>query len=118
MTTATFIQEEAMSQRPIGGRAVPRRQPEHLPTVGERPNVELRLMSALSEEHGCLGSELQSLRLEDGRTLGYAEGQMMRRVVPDPKEVQALSRRYGILRAQALGPAGTREFIEKPLGDA
>ncbi|MFJ5091043.1 helix-turn-helix domain-containing protein [Streptomyces sp. NPDC088674] len=117
MVTLSFVLEEVTLRRPIGGRAVLRGQLEHLLAVSERPNVELQVMPTETEEHAGLGGELQVLRLEDGKTVGYSEAQLTSRIISDPQEVHVLGIRYGILRSQAHGPARTREFIEKLLGD-
>ncbi|MGE9695832.1 MULTISPECIES: helix-turn-helix domain-containing protein [unclassified Streptomyces] len=117
MVTLSFVLEEVTLRRPIGGRAVLRGELEHLLAVSERPNVELQVMPTDSEEHAGLGGALQVLRLENGKTVGYSEAQLTSRIISDPREVHALEVRYGILRSQALGPARSREFIEKLLGD-
>jgi hypothetical protein len=39
-------------------------------------------------------------------------------VITDPREVQILEMRYGMIRAQALPPRESLAFIEKVLGDA
>jgi hypothetical protein len=38
-------------------------------------------------------------------------------VISDPKEVQILDMRYGVIRAQALSPRESLTFIEKVLGE-
>ena len=57
------------------------------------------------------------LKLEDGTAVGYNEGQLTSRLISDPKEVQILEMRYGIIRAQALTPRESLAFIEKVLGE-
>ena len=49
--------------------------------------------------------------------MGYAEAQLASRLISDPKEVQVLEMRYGIIRAQALTPRESLAFIEKVLGE-
>lgn len=57
------------------------------------------------------------LRLRDGKTLGHSAGQLHDRVISDPRDVQTLDMRYGMIRAQALSPRESRAFIEKVLGE-
>jgi len=47
--------------------------------------------------------------------VAQAEVQQFSRVVTDRKEVRILGARYGIIRAQALTPRESLEFIEKVL---
>ncbi|MER6146245.1 Scr1 family TA system antitoxin-like transcriptional regulator [Streptomyces sparsogenes] len=64
-----------------------------------------------------MGGELGVLKLNDGTTVGYSEGPLTSRVISNPREVQILELRYGIIRAQALTPRESLAFIEKLLGD-
>lgn len=65
-----------------------------------------------------MGGELRVLKLNDGSTVGYSEAQLTSRLITDPKEVQILEMRYGIIRSQALTPRESLAFIEKLRGDA
>jgi hypothetical protein len=49
--------------------------------------------------------------------LGHNEVPLISRVITDPKEVQILDIRHGIIRAQALAPRESLAFIEKVLGE-
>ncbi|MGY1453479.1 helix-turn-helix domain-containing protein [Streptomyces sp. SS8] len=115
--TLTFVQEEATLRRPLGGRMVLRRQLEHLLEIGRLRHVEVQVMPLDREEHAGMGGQLQVLKLRDGTAVGYCESQLNTRVVSDPKEVQVLELRYGIIRAQALSPRESLAFIEKLLGE-
>ncbi|MFD6229904.1 helix-turn-helix domain-containing protein [Streptomyces sp. NPDC060232] len=113
----TVVQEEAVLRRPIGGRMVLRRQLEHLLEVGRLRHVEIQVMPTAVEEHAGLAGSLQLMRLRDGTTLGHNEVQLVSRLITDPKEVQILDMRYGMIRAQALTPRESLTFIEKVLGE-
>lgn len=113
----TFVLEEVTLRRPLGGAAVLRRQLEHLLEVGDLRHVEIQVMPTDREDHAGMGGELQLLKLKDGSALGYWEGQLASRVVSDPREVQILEMRYGIIRSQALTPRESRAFIEKVRGE-
>lgn len=113
----TFVLEEVTLLRPLGGRAVLRRQLERLLEVGELRHVEIQVMPTDRDDHAGMGGELQVLKLKDGSALGYWEGQLASRVVSDPREVQILEMRYGIIRSQALTPRESRAFIEKVRGE-
>ncbi|MFF0551927.1 helix-turn-helix domain-containing protein [Streptomyces sp. NPDC004311] len=113
----TVVQEEAVLRRPVGGRMVLGRQLEHLLEAGSRRQVELQVMPTTVEEHAGLAGSLQLMRLKDGTTMGHNEGQLVSRLITEPKEVQILDMRYGMIRAQALTPRESLKFIEKALGE-
>lgn len=113
----TFVQEEATLRRPIGGRMVLRRQLERLLEIGALRHVEIQVMPTDSEEHAGHAGAHRVLKLNDGTAVGHNEVQLTSRLITDPKEVQILEMRYGLIRAQALTPRLSRTFIEKLLGE-
>ncbi|MCX4693651.1 helix-turn-helix transcriptional regulator [Streptomyces sp. NBC_01408] len=113
----TVVQEEAVLRRPIGGKMVLRRQLEHLLEVGRLRNVEIQVMPIAVEEHAGLGASFKVMRLNDGTTVGHNDVQLASRLITEPKEVQILDMRYGMIRAQALTPRESLTFIEKVLGE-
>ncbi|MFI6004062.1 helix-turn-helix domain-containing protein [Streptomyces sp. NPDC051366] len=113
----TVVQEEAVLRRPIGGKMVLRRQLEHLLEVGQLRNVEIQVMPTAVEEHAGLAGSLKVMRLKNGTTVGHNEVQLVSRLITEPKEVQILDMRYGMIRAQALTPRESLTFIEKVLGE-
>ncbi|RLL70573.1 helix-turn-helix transcriptional regulator [Streptomyces sp. Z26] len=113
----TFVLEEVTLRRPIGGRLVLRRQLEHLLEVAQLRHVSVQVMPTDREEHAGMGGQLQLLKLRDGATVGHWEAQLSSRLVSDPREVQILEMRYGMIRAQALTPRESLAFIEKLLGE-
>ncbi|WP_371643368.1 helix-turn-helix domain-containing protein [Streptomyces sp. NBC_00597] len=113
----TVVQEEAVLRRPVGGKMVLRRQLEHLLEVGQLRNVEIQVMPTAVEEHAGLAGSLTVMRLKDGKTVGHNEVQLVSRLITEPKEVQVLDMRYGMIRAQALTPRESLTFIEKVLGE-
>ncbi len=112
-----FVQEEVTLRRPLGGKMVMRKQLEHLLEVGRRRNVEIQVLPTDREDHAGLAGALQLLRLKEGLTVGHVEVQLLNRLISDPKEIQILEIRYGIIRAQALTPRESLAFIEKVLGE-
>ncbi|MGA5186165.1 helix-turn-helix domain-containing protein [Streptomyces griseoincarnatus] len=112
-----FVQEEVTLRRPLGGKMVMRKQLEHLLEVGRRRNVEIQVLPTDREDHAGLAGALQLLRLKEGPTVGHVEVQLLNRLISDPKEIQILEIRYGIIRAQALTPRESLAFIEKVLGE-
>lgn len=113
----TVVQEEAVLRRPVGGKMVLRRQLEHLLEVGSLRHVEIQVMPIAVEEHAGLAGSFKVMRLRDGTTVGHNEVQLVSRLITEPKEVQLLDMRYGMIRAQALTPRESLTFIEKVLGE-
>ncbi|MEL3945532.1 helix-turn-helix domain-containing protein [Streptomyces sp. LNU-CPARS28] len=109
----TFVQEEATLRRPIGGRMVLRKQLEHLLEMGRLRHVSIQVMPLDQEDHAAMMGSFQLLKLRDGKTLGHVEAQLHDRVISDPRDVQILEMRYGMIRAQALSPRHSLAFIEK-----
>ncbi|WP_086739144.1 helix-turn-helix domain-containing protein [Streptomyces glaucescens] len=115
--TLTFVQEEVTLRRPIGGRMVLRQQLEHLLEIGSLRHVEIQVMPTELEDHAGMGGPIRLLKLQDGMTVAHEEGQTDNRLISDPKRVQPLELRYGIIRSQALTPRESLAFIEKVLGE-
>ncbi|WP_086690018.1 helix-turn-helix domain-containing protein [Streptomyces recifensis] len=113
----SFVQCESTLRRPIGGKMGMRAQLERLLEVGEFRNVDLQILPLSREENSGLGGSFRLLRLKDGSTVGHVEIHEISRVIAEPKHVQVLDMRYGIIRAQALTPRESLAFIEKVLGD-
>ncbi|MCX2971068.1 MULTISPECIES: helix-turn-helix domain-containing protein [Streptomyces] len=112
-----FVQEEVTLRRPLGEREAHREQLKRLLEIGELRNVELQVMPTNRTDHAGMGGPLQLLKLRNGRTLGHVEVHGYARSIPDAREVQRLEIQYGIIRAQALTPRESLEFIEKLLGE-
>ncbi|MEU5660645.1 helix-turn-helix transcriptional regulator [Streptomyces sp. NPDC047737] len=117
LVTLSFVQEEVTLVRPLGGRAVLRRQLEHLLETAQLRHVEFQVMPTDRDDHAGMGGQLQLLKLVDGSTIGYSEAQLTTRLVSEPKEAHLLELRYGIIRAQALSPRESLAFVEKALGE-
>ncbi|CAL9379751.1 hypothetical protein SUDANB6_01035 [Streptomyces sp. enrichment culture] len=113
----SFVHDEGALRRRVGGRMVLRRQLERLLEIGRMRNVELQVLPLDREDNAGLGGPFHLLRLKEGTTVGYNEVQFTSRLISDPKEVQILELRYGIIRAQALPPRESLAFIEKVLGE-
>ncbi|MEU8677168.1 helix-turn-helix transcriptional regulator [Streptomyces sp. NPDC048560] len=113
----SFVQEEVMLRRPIGGRMVLRGQLERLLEVGKLRNVEIQVMPTDREDHAGVDGDIQLLKFGDGSAVGRSDGAFAARPVSDPKQIRILELRYGIIRAQALSPRESLAFIEQVLGE-
>ncbi|GGZ90696.1 helix-turn-helix domain-containing protein [Streptomyces echinoruber] len=113
----SFVIEEQVLRRPVGGRDVLRGQLEQLLLYGHERNVEIQVMPTDRDEHAGLGGPFTLIHLEDQRRIGYMEVQEASILYTAPKKVSPLEATYGVLRAQALTPRESLAFIEKLLGE-
>ncbi|MEV7438385.1 helix-turn-helix domain-containing protein [Streptomyces griseoviridis] len=113
----SFVIEEAVLRRPLGGIAVWRGQLEQILLIEERRNVEIQVMPLSRQEHAGLAGPFNLMEMKDGRRIAYTEVQGDSRVHAERQKVRELERTYGTLRAQAYTPAESRGLIEKLLGE-
>ncbi|MGW4436526.1 helix-turn-helix domain-containing protein [Streptomyces sp. NPDC004596] len=115
--TLSFVQEEVTLRRPVGGRAVWRRQLERLLELARSRNVSIQVTPTDNEEHFGTGGVIELLKFPDGTAVGRSSGAFNSRPVSEPKHIRILELRYGMIRAQALTPRQSRAFIEQLLGE-
>lgn len=111
----SYVIEEVVLDRPIGGRDVHAEQLRRLLTVGLMRNVEIQVMPTKVEEHPNMDSAFNLLTPKKHAQVAYTEAQGYPRLITDPEEVRAIADRYGIMRAMALTPNETRTLIAKKL---
>ncbi|WP_394297308.1 Scr1 family TA system antitoxin-like transcriptional regulator [Streptomyces albus] len=114
----SFVIEEAVLRRPIGGRDVLRRQLEHLLAIGQLRHVVIQVMPTDRTEHAGLDGPFTLMETTERQRIAYVEVQDTSRLHTDRETVHALEARYGIIRAQALTPDDSLAFITTLLGDA
>ncbi|KDQ67880.1 helix-turn-helix domain-containing protein [Streptomyces halstedii] len=115
--TMTYVLEEVVLQRPLGGPSAHRRQLERLLHVGIMRTVTLQVMPTDREEHPSLDASFIMLTPRGRQQTAYTEAYGHARLVTDPEEVRIFSERYGIIRSQALTPRESLTLIEKMLGE-
>lgn len=113
-----FVQCESTLLRPYGGRMAMRKQLERLLELGRLRHIDIQIMPLRREDNVGVDGSFHLVRHKDGSTSGQVEVQQVNRVITDPKQVQVLNVRYGVIRAQALTPRESLAFIEKVLGEA
>lgn len=111
----SFIIEQAVLERPIGGPLVHVGQLRRLLHIGRLRNVQLQVMPTGRYEHPCLDNSFTLLTPKGREQVGYMESQGYPRLITDREEVRVLAARYGIIRAQALNPHESLDLIEKML---
>ncbi|MDX2850922.1 helix-turn-helix transcriptional regulator [Streptomyces sp. PA03-3a] len=113
----SFIVEESVLRRRLGGAEVTRGLYDHVLEESGRRNVMLQVVPIDSEVHACLDGPVRLLETVDGRRCAYSEGQQNGRLITDPKDVRLLQQRYDTLRSQALSPQESRAFLELLRGE-
>lgn len=114
----SFILDEAVLRRAVGGRAVMERQLEHVLEVAARPHVEIRLLPFEVGEHRAIlgpfvvlefanASDLPLLYLEDPRGSTTVED--------DPEIVTAFVEMFLELERQAVEPERLEFYIHRAL---
>lgn len=110
----SYVVEESVFQRPIGGEAVLKEQLLHvLECLRTRNHVTLQVMPTRRFVHASVAGSLQLLSTPEGRNLGYADGHLVGTLISKPGEVNQLIDRFGALRAQALTPWESVGLIER-----
>jgi len=113
----SFVLEEVTLRRPIGGRAVLRRQLEHLAEMAQLRNIQIQVMPTDRWDHPGMGGRIQVLKFGDGTAAGRMDDGYGGRPVSDLKHLRILELRYGIIRAEALTTRESLAFIEQLLGE-
>ncbi|MEU8757966.1 helix-turn-helix transcriptional regulator [Streptomyces sp. NPDC048659] len=115
--TMSFVIEESVLHRPLGGREAFREQLRRLVQVSRLRNVHLQIMPTEREEHPALSGSFTLLTPKGRREVAYTEIYGHARLITDPEEVRMYTERYGIIRAQAFTPLESLDLIEKMLGE-
>lgn len=113
----SFIVEEHIIRRRLGGREVTRGLLDHMLELSTPRNVTLQIMPLDAEFHACLDGPVQLLETPERRRLAYSEGQQNGRLISDAKEVSLLYQCYDTLRSQALNPQDSRGLLERLRGE-
>ncbi|WP_342775373.1 helix-turn-helix transcriptional regulator [Streptomyces tateyamensis] len=114
---ASFVIDESVLRRPIGGPQVLRGQLEELLLVGQRRTVEIQVMPLSRPQNAGLAGPFTLIETKDGRRVAYVEVQNVSHVHAERHLVRGLEVKYGILRAQALTPQESMGFVERLLGE-
>ncbi|MFE7117204.1 Scr1 family TA system antitoxin-like transcriptional regulator [Streptomyces sp. NPDC057654] len=113
----TFVIEEWVLRRPIGGRQVLKEQLLRLAEYAVMRNVTIQVMPADCESHAGFDGPLTLLETGEGKKIGYVEGQAGPVWITSQKGVSRLEQRYGNMRTQALSETKSLSLINKLAGE-
>ncbi|MET8446358.1 helix-turn-helix transcriptional regulator [Streptomyces sp. NPDC005209] len=115
-TAFSFVIEQALIVRRVGGSDVTRALIEHLLEVGKLRNVEIQVMPLEQEDHVGVDGQMYLAETPDHQWFGYTEGQRSSSLITAPEDVSVLLQRYGKLRAQALDCRASASLLKEIRG--
>ncbi|MFE0330716.1 Scr1 family TA system antitoxin-like transcriptional regulator [Streptomyces sp. NPDC058960] len=115
--TVSFVVWEPVLHLEVGGPKVRVEQLRHLRECAELPGLSVQFLPLASPSHAGLDGPFVLLETPDHQHLAYIEGQRGSQWVSDPDEVSILSRKYAMLRAQALTPRESKRLLDRLVGD-
>lgn len=112
----SFVIEEVVLIKPVGGSDVLERQRQHMLEVGSARHLEIQVMPTACQDHAGLGGPFNLIHTAEGRRIAYTEVQDDSRLYTGQRKVSELEARYNLLRSQALTPSESLAFIKKLRG--
>lgn len=115
-TAFSFILEEHLFLRDLGGEEVTRELIDHILDLSELRNVEIQIMPLVRHHHAGLGGPVQLLETPDHQWFGYLEGQAHGQFVSDPKAISVIQMRCASMRSQALSLDDSKSLMRRMRG--
>ncbi|WP_326781022.1 helix-turn-helix transcriptional regulator [Streptomyces longwoodensis] len=115
--TLSFVVWEPVLHLRIGGEEVRREQLRFLRAAAELPCVSLQFLPIDTPSSAGLDGPFILLETPDHQHLAYIEGQRGSQWVSDAGEVSVLTRKYAMLRTQALNTQDSVCLLDRLLGE-
>ncbi|MGW5335747.1 helix-turn-helix domain-containing protein [Streptomyces bauhiniae] len=115
-TGFSFLIEEAVLRRGLGGVEVTRDVVRNLLEQGSRRNVEILLMPLQQVEHCGVDGQMYLAERDSHEWVGYIEGHDCSTLLTQPKLVSPMLQRYGKMRSQALSHLATVDVLRDMQG--
>ncbi|MGW7256912.1 helix-turn-helix domain-containing protein [Streptomyces sp. NPDC054834] len=115
--TLSFVVWEPVLLMPTGGRETHLAQLRHLRVYSDLPGLALQFLPLNRTSHAGDAGPFILLETPDHQHLAYTESQRGSQWVSDPDEVSILSRKYAMLRTQALTVEDSRSLLDRLLGE-
>lgn len=117
MCMLSFVIEEWLLLRPVGGRPAMKEQLQLLANCANLRNVTIQIVPIACESHAGFDGPMTLLRTDAGQKVAYVEGQSGPGWVASPQKVANLEGRYGIIRSEALNAEDSLRLIDKVAGE-
>ncbi|EYT84677.1 DNA-binding protein [Streptomyces sp. Tu 6176] len=101
---------------PLGGDEVHREQLQSLRDSAEIPGITLQILPLHRNTHAGLSGAFTLMETPDHQHLAYTQAHHGSQLVADPEWVSILTRKYAMLRSQALTPEGSADLLDRLLG--
>ncbi|MFH8223763.1 Scr1 family TA system antitoxin-like transcriptional regulator [Streptomyces sp. NPDC018057] len=115
--TLSFVIWEPAVLFPVGGEDVYREQLDHLQKCAELPGISVQFLPLNRAGHSGIAGSFTLMETPDHQHLAYTESHHGSQLVADPEWVSILTRKYAMLRSQALSPEGSVGLLKRLLGD-
>lgn len=115
-TAFSFVVEQYLLERDVGGPEVTAAVLDHLLELGRRINVETQLMPVRQPEHVGAGGQMYLAESQSNEWVGYVEGHGTSTLITDPKTVSTMLQRYGKMRSQALSHEASVSLLKQMRG--
>lgn len=115
-TAYSFILEEHLFLRHVGGHDVTMELIDHVLALAERRNIEVQIMPVARQTHAGLDGPMQLLETPENKWFAYGEGQESGQLISDPKVVSTLQMRYAKMRSQALSFEDSMSLLKRMRG--
>lgn len=115
-TSFSFLIEQAVIERRLGGTQVTSALIDNLLTHGGRRNVEVLVMPLRQPDHSGIDGQMYLAETPANSWFGYVEGHDSSTLLTDPKVVSAMLQRYGKMRSQALSHEASAGLLKQMLG--
>jgi Domain of unknown function (DUF5753) len=111
-----FVIDEAVLCKPYGGRQVMRDQLLKLEEQADHPNIVIQIMPFSAVRHPGLEGPLRIMEFRENPPIWYTEGWSSGRMTEAKDEVLAAVANFDLIRASALSPEQSAEFIASVRG--
>lgn len=112
------VMSESAVRRALGDDRVGVAQIRHLVTMGQRANIDLRVIPFESGLHTSMSGSFTILKFDDAPSVGYQEYAVGGHIVDESEVVDQMHIIWLELRAQALGADESLRFLAGLTGDA
>ncbi|MCZ9343944.1 helix-turn-helix transcriptional regulator, partial [Streptomyces sp. TRM76130] len=89
-TAFSFVIEQSILTRRMGGREVTRDVIDRLLQEGTRRNVEIQIMASVQEDHSGIDGQMYLAETPTHQWIGYTEGQRSSSLISTPKDASVM----------------------------